>query len=462
MKTIFHFPTVLSGITLFTTPVVSQQQENRQPNIVVILADDLGTNELGCYGGKNLQTPNIDRIASEGIRMTNNYASATMSVPVRASLYTGLYPARHGSYQNHKPTYDFVKTAPDYLRRLGYRVGRTGKDHPSKQPDVYTFERIEGFTVNCVARDAPYTTNGIDEFINRNEEEPFCLYVCSIHTHVPWTWGDAEKFNPEDVVLPPNCVDNKKTREIFCKYLAEIQELDNEVGAVLQLLETSGKLENTLVIFLGEQGPQMPFGKWTCYRYGQHSAFIARYPEMIAKGKVSDALIQYEDILPTMIDFTGSNPVRGLDGESFLGVLIGEKEEHRKWAYGIHNNIPSGKAYPVRSIQDKRYKLIVNLISESDYYEKHMMNPADKGIWNSWIVSAKSDEYARFLTDRFVKRPALELYDLENDEWELNNIADDPEQDGRIAVMQAELNNWMSRQGDRGIQMDVEFEMVRY
>ncbi len=462
MKTIFHFPTVLSGITLFTTPVVSQQQENKQPNIVVILADDLGTNELGCYGGRNLQTPNIDRIASEGIRMTNNYASATMSVPVRASLYTGLYPARHGSYQNHKPTYDFVKTAPDYLRRLGYRVGRTGKDHPSKQPDVYTFERIKGFPVNCIARKAPYTTDGIDEFIHRNDEEPFCLYVCSIHPHVPWTWGDPEKFNPDSVVLPPNCVDNKKTREIFCKYLAEIQELDNEVGAVLQLLETSGKLENTLVIFLGEQGPQMPFGKWTCYRYGQHSAFMARYPKKIVKGTVSDALIQYEDILPTMIEFGGGTPIRGLDGESFLGVLFGENNAHREWAYGIHNNIPSGDAYPIRSIQDKRYKLIVNLIPEVDYYHKNMMNPASKGIWSSWRVSAKTDKRAQFLTERFAKRPAIELYDLENDAWELNNIAHLPEHAERIVLMQEELKKWMTQQGDQGILMDTEFEMTQY
>ena len=431
-------------------------------NIVVILADDLGTNELGCYGGKNLQTPNIDWIANEGIQITNNYASATMSVPIRASLYTGLYPARHGSYQNHKPTYDFVKTAPDYFHDLGYRVGRTGKNHPSKQPDVYRFEEVKGFPVSSIAREAPFTTDGIEEFINRNEAEPFCLYVCSIHPHVPWTWGDPAKFNPNNVVLPPNSVDNKKTREIFCKYLAEIQELDNEVGAVLQVLETSGKLENTLVIFLGEQGPQMPFGKWTCYRYGQHSAFLARYPKGIAEGTVSDALIQYEDILPTMIEFAGGDPIGGLDGESFLGVLSGENKEHREWVYGIHNNIPEGSAYPIRSIQDKKYKLIVNLISEEDYYEKHIMNPADREMWYSWIISAKTDKRARFLTDRFVQRPAIELYDLENDEWELNNIAHLPEHRERIALMQDELKKWMTQQGDQGILMDTEFEMTKY
>ena len=138
-------------------PLISMSAFAQQdkPNIVVILADEMGTNEIGCYGGQNLATPNIDRLANEGIRLTNNYASMAMSVPTRASLYTGLYPARHGSYQNHKATYGHVKSVAHYMADLGYRVGRTGKDHPANQPVVYPFEKIDGFTVNCVASKPP-------------------------------------------------------------------------------------------------------------------------------------------------------------------------------------------------------------------------------------------------------------------------------------------------------------------
>ncbi len=456
MKTKNFLPVLLSGAPLIAISANTQQQETERPNIVVILADDLGTIELGCYGGTNLQTPNIDRIANEGIRMTNNYASCAMSVPIRASLYTGLYPARHGSYQNHKATYNNLKSVTHYLSDLGYRVGRTGKNHPSGQAQVYGFETIPGFTVDCVAsRPEEATVNGITEFIERDTNEPFCLYVCSIHPHMPWDAGDASQFDPNAIKLPENCVDTEQTRREFCSYLAEIQMLDDEVGKVLKVLEETGTLDNTLVIFLGEQGPQMPFGKWNCYHYSTNSAFIARYPAKISQNTTSDAIVQYEDILPTMIELAGGEPIHELDGISCLDVLFGEKEDHRSWSYGIHNNIPEGTAYPIRSIQDKKYKLILNLLPENEYNIKYMTVPGNT-MWSSWLTKAQNDEKAKFLTDRFIKRPAIELYDLENDVWELNNIAHLPEHAERIEIMRSALESWMEQQGDRGILMDTE------
>lgn len=450
-----QFRSLLSISFLGSAAIQLMGQTSSKPNIVVIVADDLGTNELGCYGGTNVQTPNIDKLASEGVRMTNNYASCAMSVPVRASLYTGLYPVRHGSFQNHKKTYTNVKSVTTYLSNLGYRVGRTGKDHPVNQPVVYAFEKVPGFTVDCTASAAPYTTDGIQEFIQRSSSQPFCLYVCSINSHMPWTWGDASKFNPSTISLPPNAVDNTKTRTEFCKYLAEIKELDNEVGSVMEVLKNSGKLDNTLVIFLGEQGPQLPFGKWTCYNYGQHSAFIARYPSKITPNTVNTALVQYEDVLPTLIDFAGGDAIQGMDGNSCLDVLYGNKQDHRQWAYGIHNNYPEGSAYPIRSIQDKRYKLIVNLIPDVEYYCKFVNNPTNTtNMWASWLTTAQTNPTAKFLTNRYVNRPAIELYDLDTDPWEMNNLATLPEHAERISVMRAELEKWMIQQGDKGIMLD--------
>jgi len=447
-----YLPLLLSSIPFAGFLTVSANNDDR-PNIVVIIADDLGTNELGCYGGQNVKTPNIDRLANEGIRLTNNYASCAMSVPIRASMYTGLYPARHGSYQNHKKSYTNIKSITSYMPQTGYRLARAGKQD-SMPKSVYSFEELPGFKVDCTAVDASYTTDGIEEFVNR-DNNPFCMFVCSINSHRPWTSGDPSQFDPDKLVLPPNCVDNKDVRNLFCKYLAEIGQLDKEVGSVLKVLEDAGKLENTLVIFLGEQGPCMPFAKWTCYNYGQHSAFIARYPKKIAQGAVSDAIVQYEDILPTLMDFAGAAPVAGLDGFSCLPVLYGKKAEHRDWAYGIHNNIPEGTAYPIRSIRDKRYKLIWNLSPQLDYFEQHLMKEGDQTqVWGFWLESAKTDEFAKFLTERYVRRPEFEFYDLKEDPWELNNIANQPENAGRIATMKTELKRWMDEQGDTGALLD--------
>lgn len=443
------------GVIAVVNPIVASFAQDR-PNIVVIMADDLGTHELSCYGGKNVNTPNIDRLASEGIRLTNNYASASMSVPIRASLYTGLYPVRHGSYQNHKSSNPEIRSVTHYLPEAGYRVGRTGKQH-SKPVSVYNFEEIPGFEINCVSPTAYFSTRGINEFITRSND-PFCLFVSSTHPHVPWTWGDRETIDEMKLILPPNLVDNKETRNLYRNYLAEIQALDVEVGAVLETLKKADKLNNTLILFLGEQGPQFPFGKWTCYRYGQNSAFIARYPAKIKANSLSKAIVQYEDILPTMLEFAAAPPARDIDGMSFLDVLYGKRKSHRNWSYGIHNNIPEGTAYPIRSIQDERYKLIVNLTPETSYFEKHLMDISNrKQVWASWTESAATDKNAALLVNNYVKRPPIEFYDLKKDPWELKNLAGKKKYSNRIMVMRQELERWMNKQGDYGAEMDMEF-----
>ena len=450
-----YLPLLLPCISL---PVIAGEKGKEQhPNIVVIIADDLGTNELSCYGGRNLVTGNIDKLAAEGIRMTNNYASCAMSVPIRASMYTGLYPARHGSYQNHKTSFSDIKSITHYLPQAGYRVGRTGKQH-STPLSVYQFEEVPGFQVDCVSFDATYSTDGIQEFMTRKDNRPFCLFVCSIHPHVPWNWGDPGEFNPDQVVLPPNCVDNPHTRKMFCNYLAEIRALDDEVGAVRKALEKIGLLDNTLIVFLGEQGPQLPFAKWTCYNYGQHSALVARYPKTIEAGTVSDAIVQYEDLLPTFVEIAGGDRIKGIDGKSFLQVLNGKEKDHRPYAYGIHNNYPEGSPYPIRSIQNKQYKLILNLTPDVDYFEKHLMNlKNEQSVWASWMESAMQNEQAKTLVNRYVTRPAIEFYNIANDPWELTNLADDTQYASIIKEMKSELEKWMKEQGDTGGKMDVPF-----
>ncbi len=447
---------ILRNITIALLPVSCLIKAQEKPNIVVIIADDLASDEISCYGGKNLKTPNIDRIAEEGVRFTNNYASCTMSVPIRASLYTGLYPTRHGSYQNHKESYPDLKSITHYLPQAGYRVGRTGKTH-TQPKSVYDFEEIPGFEVNCVSPTANYTVDGIREFMVRSED-PFCLFVCSIHPHVPWTCGNPDKFDADKIILPPNCVDNKETRELYRRYLAEINALDDEVGSVLKVLEETGKLDNTLVIFLGEQGPQLPGGKWTCWNYGQNSALVARLPQKIKPKTTNEAIVQYEDILPTLMEFAGGKEIDNIDGKSFLKALYGKKKTHRQFAYGIHNNIPEGTPYPIRSIRDKRYKLILNLTPEALYFEKHLMDIKNrKQVWANWLESSATDTKAKFLVYRYIKRPAIEFYDMQNDPWELNNLANDKKYEKRIAEMKSELERWMLQQGDKGTEMDIEF-----
>lgn len=438
-------------------PIASAQSGAQRPNVIIIMADDLDSRQLSCYGGKNISTPNIDRLAKEGLKFNNNYASEAMCVPIRASLFTGLYPARHGSFQNHKEANAGTKSIAHYLPELGYTVALTGKNHSTKPASIFPFQFVKGFEPNCVSPTDDYSIDGVKEFITTNKK-PYCLFVMSINPHAPWTVGDPGEFDPEKLALPPHWVDTKLARTEFCKYLAEVRQLDNQVGEVLKALKESGQEKNTLVIFLGEQGPQFPGGKWSLWDNGIRSAMIARFPGNIKPGTQTDAMVQYEDITPTIIDLAGGKSISNLDGTSFLPVLWGQKQEHREFVYGIHNNIPAGTAYPMRSIRDSKYKLILNLTPQSKYYVNAMMNPnGKKKVWDSWVDEAAKDEHAKFITNRILYHPAVQLYDMQKDPYELHDIASDPENKAIIEKYTAKLMEWMKQQGDTGATMDKDY-----
>jgi len=234
----------------------------KQQNIVIIMADDLDSRQLSCYGGQNIKTPYIDQLAAEGLLFNQMMCSEAMCVPTRASLFTGLYPMRNGSFQNHKQVFKDrdLKSVCQYLGENGYRVALTGKDHSTKPRKIFPFEIIKGFEPNCVSPTDNYQLDSVRRFIT-TAHKPYCLFVMSINPHAPWTVGNPGEFDPEKLVLPANWVDTKVARNLFCKYLAEVRRLDNQVGDVIKLLKESGQYDNTLVIFLGEQGPQFPGGK---------------------------------------------------------------------------------------------------------------------------------------------------------------------------------------------------------
>lgn len=224
--------------------------QSSKPNIVIIMADDLDSRQLSAYGGQNINTKHIDALAAEGLQFNQMIASEAMCIPTRASLFTGLYPARSGAYQNHKSVNPGLKSVPHYLGDLGYRVALTGKDHMTKPKDIFPFEIISGFEPNCVAATDEYNLDSIKTFIE-DADDPFCLFVMSINPHAPWTVGDPSEFNADSLILPPHWADTRLTRNQFTKYLAEVRRLDDQVGDIVQLLKETGQEQNTIVIFLG-------------------------------------------------------------------------------------------------------------------------------------------------------------------------------------------------------------------
>jgi N-sulfoglucosamine sulfohydrolase len=418
-----------------------------RPNFVFIIADDCTFRDIGCYGGQ-AHTPNIDKLASEGMRFTQCFQSAPMCSPTRHNIYTGLYPVKSGAYPNHAFAKDGTKSVVHYLKPLGYRLALSGKKH---------INPLEVFPFEYSGKGNNPDFEAIDKFINNCKENgtPFCLFACSNEPHSPWNKGDASRYDAAKLKLPPYFVDTVETRENMTRYLAEITYYDWQVGQTLALLEKYALTDNTLVIVVSEQGSSFPFGKWTCYDTGLQSAFIARWPGKIEPGTVSDALIEYVDVLPTYIEAAGGTPENVLDGKSLLPVLKGQTTEHKQYVFGemTTRGIINGSDYfGIRSIRSAKFKYLWNFTPEVKFQNAC----TNSSIFESWRQKAENDADAADKVRRYEHRPAEELYDVEKDPYEWNNLADDPQYATIKMRMKKRLLAWMKEMGDKGRQTELE------
>ena len=238
--------------------------------------------------------------------------------------------------------------------------------------------------------------------------------------------------------------------------------MDGQVGEILQALGESGKKEDTLVLFTSEQGSQFPGCKWTNWDTGIHTGLIARWPRKNQAGRTTNAVVQYADIMPTLLTLAGGDVTeKSYDGTSFAGVLLGQKEYHRQYAYGLHNNIPEGPRYPVRTVTDGEWRYIRYLLPEEIYIEKHLMGVRGTGglnnpYWATWVRDSWNTPSTYKLVRRYMRRPAEQLYHTAEDGYEMTNLAGKPEFSEIQRKLSAELDRWMKEQGDPGAAQDTQ------
>ncbi|UCD50620.1 MAG: sulfatase, partial [Phycisphaerales bacterium] len=354
-----------------------------------------------------------------------------------------------------------------YLKDLGYRVGLTGKKHFGP-PESFPFEFLTG-RGHDDGKGKDLRFDAARAFMRRDRNEPYCLLVTSNQPHGPWNRGEASAYDAEKLTVPPHLVDCPETRHDMTKYYAEITYLDGQLGQCLDIVDRSGQRDNTIVIFTSEQGASFPSGgKWTCYDTGLKTAFIVRWPERIKAGTRTDAMTQYVDVVPTLIEAIGGEPEnietgrpdahgdKGFDGRSFLSVLLGRTDEHRDFVYGVHTTrgiIRGSACYPIRSIRSSRFKYIWNPNHEAPFY--NVVSTGPKSMFEVWARYGQDEPHAAFLTHRYRHRPAEELYDVQEDPFELNNLAAKGEYAKIKAELRAELLAWMQQQGDEGINTEL-------
>ena len=427
-----------------------------RPNIMLIIGDDMTWSDCEPYGSKEVKTPNMTRLAREGICFDAMFTSTAMCAPTRQQLYTGMYPVRNGAYPNHSKVYPGVKSVVHYFTGLGYRVGLIGKRHfgPSES---FPFEFLGG-------KNAASNTTAIAEFVNRDKKQPYCLIVASNEPHTPWSRGDVSAYKADKLTVPPYLVDCPETREDLTKYYAEITYLDGQLGACMNIVDRSGRKDNTIMIFTSEQGSPFPFGgKWSCYETGLKTVFIVRWPDRVRGGTRTSALTQYVDVVATLIEAAGGDAKAietgrpdadgdsGFDGRSFLQILLGKATKHRDYVYGAQTTrgIINGSAcYPIRSVRSARYKYIRNLNYKTVFY--NVVSTRPDNLLQSWKEIGKDNPAVAARARFYQHRPAEELYDLQKDPYELKNLADEAGHAKIKRQLQKELDRWMQQQGDGG------------
>ncbi|MFC5457766.1 sulfatase [Prosthecobacter fluviatilis] len=414
------------------------------PNIVVFISDDHSMLDSEPYGATDIRTPNMVKLAAEGVKFTHAFVASPACGPSRTTLCTGLWPARNGAEPNHKAKIPGVPSLPPVLHALGYEVaafgkvahGNYGKDH--------------GFDVLGGQQQGDSDTVEVAKFLNtRDASKPLCLFFGTRHPHVPW--GENAGYDVAALKLPPKHVDTAATREQRARYCSDITRADTLLGE-LRALAKDKVPGDTLFIYTADHGGQWPFGKWNLYDAGIRIPFIAAWPGHLPPASTNDAMIAWPDLLPTFIELGGGTVPEGIDGKSFAGVLLGKVTTHREKIFTTHSGDGDFNVYPIRSVRTRDWKYIRNLHPEFQHHthiSRSSKVTSGFNYWQSWLSAAESNTEAAAKVKRYSVRPAEELYDLKSDPNELHNLAAEPAQAERLQQLREDVDAWMQQQGDK-------------
>jgi uncharacterized sulfatase len=439
------------------------KDEVKKPDILFFLADDMTSVDCQPYGNKDVHTPNLSKLASEGLCFDNMNNATAMCGPTRQSLYTGIFPVKNGSYPNHCMVYDNVISIVQHFKSIGYRVALIGKQHYAPEAS-FPFEYLGGRNSDN-GEGIDITLSDADKWINKDRTKPYLLIVATNQPHGPWNRGNPNQYNADSLTIAPYMVDTKQTRTSLVNYYAEITYADSLVGYCMNMVDKYKNKDNTMFLFASEHGTSLPFGKWTCYNMGLKAAFIVRWPKVIKPATRTGILTQYIDVMPTLYESAGGDPktLRGnkentmqIDGKSFYATLKGKDTEVRNYVYGVHTTrgIKNGSDnYPVRSIQDHNYKLIWNLNFNDPFY----CSASREGnkLYEGWLTKSKDNPEAFAHARLYRYRPEFELYHILKDRYELKNLINDPSLAKTKDKLFSELKKWMQDQGDKGVETEM-------
>ena len=439
MKSTIAITSLFGGAALPLACVCAGPVDSK-PNVVIILTDDMGYGDISCYNNNQIKTTNIDQLADEGVRLTDFYVPTPYSAPSRATLLTGRFPLRHGLVQNPAPDAGINDvginanevTMGELFQGAGYHTKCIGKWHLGHKAEFFPvkhgFDEYYGilysndmrpvqlienmdtveYPVNQNLLTQKYTAKALD-FIRRNKDTPFFLYLAHAMPHKPL--GASESFYTSG------------TAQYL--YAAAIQELDWSTGAIIKQLKDLGILENTIVIFMSDNGPWyggntggLKGMKATNWEGGTRVPFIIRYPQKLPQNKTSSTPCWSPDILPTIMNLAGikTDPGITLDGQDIMPVLKGEQM--------VHNPVFTMREKQIKTIRDGKWKLFV---VTPDYYKSpNLDNWKDRRGPDGTTIIAPAEQFTPAAYPGIIPEKMdgeMLLFDLENDRTESTDLS---------------------------------------
>ena len=433
----------------------------KRPNILLITADDMNFNSAGVYGcGIESITPNMDRLASEGVQFIHSHVTIAVCQPSRSVWMTGRYPHRNGA-EGFEPIDIDVPTLQEHLCQAGYTNGIMAKNSHLKPREKFCWDYyIESSELGRGRSPALFYDYAKAFFESaRSADKPFFLMANSQDPHRPFAdsqqemdkWGESLPFSrqitEDEAEIPGFLPELPDVRLEMSQYFTSVHRCDEIVGEVLRALKDTGFEDDTVVMFFSDNGMALPFAKTNCYLNSTKTPWIVRWPGVVREGIVdSEHFISGIDYMPTVLDLASVPAPDGMDGRSFASVLRGDKQEGRDKVFTVFHETSGKRRFEMRCVQDKDFGYIYNGWSDGKTVFK---NESQSGLtMDAMIAAAETDPEIAARVELFLYRVPEELYNFAVDPDGLSNLAADPAYADQLSRLRGELLAWMIRTED--------------
>ncbi|MFO0889055.1 MAG: sulfatase [Isosphaeraceae bacterium] len=441
----------ITSISLGLAAVAASPPDSRaadRPNILWLIAEDFG-NQLGCTGTREVFTPNLDRLAAEGVRYARFYTTAPVCSPSRSAFMTGMYQTTIGAH-HHRSHRDDGYRLPDGVRLLTewFRDGGYFTANLRHLPPGLGFRGAAKTDWNFTPAERPFDS---DRWADLKAHQPFFAQLNFQETHR--AFRAPKRADPAKVEIPPYEPDHPVTRADHAAYLDAASELDRKVGLVLEQLERDGLADRTIVVFFGDNGQAHIRGKQFCYEEGLNVPLIIRWPKGFpapahsTPGSVDTRLLMSIDLAPTMLALAGIPIPPAMQGQPFLGDRAGPP---REYVFGARDRCDE-TPFRFRTVRDARHRYIRNFTPDRPFLQANAYKEKSYPVWNL----LKELHAAGKLTPAQERlcaptMPEEELYDLEADPHEIQNLADSPEHRATRDRLRGVLDHWIAETNDQG------------